>query len=181
MDFLVFEQVIDQRTVENLLTALGKANAPDGIYVNSPGGSFEFFSILGPALQRRGIVTLSGNVRSAAVILALLGRRRYALPDATFFFHEVRTLVRRSGAITVCDLEEVLEYQDRMSGEMREGFKEWLHQMHQAQNWFLHFLSQATGIPQSTFRNLMRSEATLTAQEARRYQIVHEILPKTHW
>lgn len=177
MQFVAFEGVITHPAVEDLLRHFGKANPPAGVYVNSPGGSFEFFSVLGPAIKRKDIATISGNVRSSAIILALLGAKRYALPDATFFFHEVRTLVTDGNAVTVCDLEEALEYEDWMSGHQRESLEEWRHRMQQAQAWFLDFLSRETGVSVPTFLNLMRHEETLTVREAIRYGIVHEVIP----
>ncbi|MEK7570128.1 MAG: hypothetical protein AAB515_01640 [Patescibacteria group bacterium] len=177
MRFYLFESQINEHKILDLLNALKQANGPQGVYVNSPGGTFEFFSQLGPAIERRGIVTLSGDVRSAAVILALLGNRRYALPDSTFFFHEVRTIVNESQQVTLYDLDEFLEYEHYMSGKMREGIQEWRRQMLVAQNWFLRYLSERTGVAIGTLLNLMRSEATLTAHDALRYGIIHEILP----
>lgn len=176
MEYLAFEGMIHQYSIEHLLEELRRTNAPRNVYVSSPGGSFEFFSVLGPAIEQRGIVTLSGDVRSAAIILYLLGHRRQALPDATFFFHEVRTLVGGQGNITIADLEEVEEYQEYLSHEHREYIDEWMSQMKAAQAWFLHFLREKTGIPTGTFLNLMRNEATLTAKDAVRYGIVHEII-----
>ena len=114
-EILVFQTLVRKKSVEGLLEALKRANAPRQVYVDSPGGSFEFFSTLGPAISRRGITTLSGNVRSAAIILFLLGHTRRAFPNSTFFFHEVRTLVGPHGEITIADLEEVQEYEQEMS------------------------------------------------------------------
>jgi ATP-dependent protease ClpP protease subunit len=145
------------------------------VVVDSPGGRFEFFSVVGPAIERRGITMLAGNVRSAAVILYLLGHRRLAFQDSVFFFHEVRTLV--DGAeITLTDLEEVEEYASRMRADHREHFEEWGHQMRTAQAWFVRFIAEQTRVPPDVFLNLMREEATLNAREAMHLGIVHEII-----
>jgi len=171
-----FEEGIDRRKIEDLLKSLRHPNSPRCVYVNSPGGAFEFFSELGPAIERLGITTLSGNVRSAAVILFLLGHRRVADLSSTFFFHEVRTLVGDGGVITITDLESVREYDRQMSGKKREVYQEWLRRMELAQRWFVQFIQGRTGVPASTFLNLMRSEATISPHEALRYGIVHEIV-----
>lgn len=176
MDLLSFSGKISRRSVESLLVAMQAADSPQGVFVNSPGGAFEFFSVLGPPLERMGLTMVAGDVRSAATILYLLGRRRLALPDATFFFHEVRTLVGPVGEITITDIARVLEYRDRLAAEDREGIEEWLRRMRAAQSWFLEFLAVKTQVPSSTFLSLMREGATLTAREARRYGIVHEIV-----
>ncbi len=177
MNLLPFRRRINRESVEEVLVALKNANAPEGLYVDSPGGAFECFSVLGPAIARRGIITLAGDVRSAAVILHLLGYYRLALPDATFFFHEVRTLVGPGEEeVTICDLQYVLEVQEKMQAEKREALEEWLRRMRMAQSWFLDFLARHTDVPASTFLDLMRNNATLSAQEAKRYGIVHAII-----
>lgn len=179
MRHIVFDRKLSQFSVQALLEELGQANAPRHVYVDSPGGQFEFFSCLAPAIERRGIITLAGDVRSAAVILFLLGCDRKAFPDSVFFFHEVRALVDEGGEVTIADLEMVQEYDREMSGRRHEFYKEWLRKMRAAQNWFLYFLREKTGLPQATFLNLMRREVTLSAQEAVRYGIAHEVVSKS--
>ncbi|KKW29886.1 MAG: hypothetical protein UY72_C0030G0009 [Candidatus Uhrbacteria bacterium GW2011_GWD2_52_7] len=177
MRYLPFTCEISARRIERLITDLRAPDAPRAVYVDSPGGQFTFFSTFGPAIKRYGLTTVSGDVRSAAVVLYLLGHRRIALPDSTFFFHEVRTLITGQGEMTICDVEHVLETQEQiLSGPQRECIEEWLHHMRLAQNWFLGFMARETQLPTSTFLNLMRDEATLDAREARRYGIVHEIV-----
>lgn len=174
---IVFDRLISKPSIEQLLEELKRANAPQQVLIDSPGGTFEFFSSFAPALSRRGITTLAGDVRSAAVILYLLGHSRRAFETSTFFFHEVRTLVGPYGEITIADLEEVEEYKERMFLEDRERFEKWLAEMRSAQAWFLHFLREVTGVPTGTYLNLMRGEAVLTARDAIRYGIVHQIVP----
>lgn len=158
-----------------MLTSLRTSNAPDGVFVDSPGGRFEFFSRFAPAIERRRITTLSGDVRSAAVILTLLGERRYAHPDATFFFHEIRALTM-NGDITITELGEVRERYDQMNASRCKEFEEWDIQMRAAQSWFLNFMATKTQLPTNVFLDLMRNEATLSAREAVRYGIVHRVL-----
>jgi ATP-dependent protease ClpP protease subunit len=161
-----------------MLRALRSSSPPEAVLVNSDGGHFEFFSTVAPSIERRGITMISGDVRSSAVALFLLGHRRLAYLDSTFFFHEVRAIVY-GHHISVADLEHAVEAQEEMRAEGRGAYRDWLHDMKRAQQWLLDFMSQKSGVPASTFLNLMRSEATLTAHEARRYGIVHEILPET--
>lgn len=175
--FVPFYRRISAQSVVDLLEDLSKADAPNGVYVSSPGGRFEFFAELAPAIERRGIVTLSDDVRSAAVILALLGHQRLAMPDSTFFFHEVRTLVGLEGEVTICDLQEVMDYQERIEAERREFLEEWLRRMQMAQNWFISFIAEKTGLSPAIFLDLMRQNATLDARDAVHYGIVHQIVP----
>lgn len=177
MNVLYFDQEIDRRSIERLLVRLKSANAPRRVLVDSPGGEFEFFSVLGPAIERRGIITMAGDVKSAAVILFLLGQTRQALPDSEFYFHEVRAHVRGEGEITISSLEEFEEYERKMSGGRREAYQQWKRNMKAAEAWFLDFMSQRTGLRPAVFQNLMRKEVTLSARDAVHYGIVHEIVP----
>jgi ATP-dependent protease ClpP protease subunit len=175
LKYIPFQTPIDRLSVEGLMTQLNQANAPRIVFVDSPGGEFEFFSVVGPQIQRRGITTLAGEVASAAVILYLLGHERLALPSSTFFFHEVRTLVNENGAVTLTDLQSVREFEREMSGQKREVLQHWYNQMALAQRWFIHFIHERTGLSSNVFLNLMRSEATLSASDALRYGIVHRV------
>lgn len=180
MSVIPFTGEMNAHSVERLIEDLKKANASNIVYIDSPGGSFDFFFRRAPFLQRRGLITIAGDVRSAAVLLYLLGYQRFALPDSTFFFHEVRALVGSAiygiQEVKICNLEEVLEYQEYMHGSQREFYEEWLIQMRKAQEYFLNYLSRATGCSVSFFLRLMREEVTLSAQDAMRYGIVHRII-----
>ncbi len=174
MRYLCFQDTLTRPSIERLLSSLRGANGPKGLYVDSPGGEFEHFSVLGPAIERQHIVTLAGNVRSAAIILFLLGHQRYAQPDSTFFFHQVHTLVKGT-TVNLCDLEETAEYEQWLSAYRREHLQEWRRQMRMAQTWFVNFIAEKTGLSPGVFQNLMRAEATLSVREAMRYGIVHRV------
>jgi ATP-dependent protease ClpP protease subunit len=184
--YIPFECEISRNSIEALLTTLRKTDAPQpqGVHIHSPGGEFEFFSELAPAIERRGIVTLTEEARSSAVLLALLGHRRQAMPKATFFFHEVRAFFRVPEApgqeisMTVSDLDTLFEYEEEViSALKREQIAEWRRRTVSAQDWFVGFMGQKTGLAPGVFRNLMKANATLSAREALRYGIVHEIMP----
>ncbi len=128
-----FQGKISMSAIENLVADMREEILP-WVYVNSPGGEFEFFSAIGPAIQRRGIVTLSGNVRSAAVILYMLGHKRYALRDSSFLFHKVRVFAGPLGAVTVSDADNFEQYEHLMSDKGREEYQEWRRSMHTAQD-----------------------------------------------
>lgn len=176
MEVIDFKERIGKRTVERLVRTLRVAGAPRKVFVHSPGGEFEMFSVLGPVIERQGITTLAGDVRSAAVVLYLLGHKRLAFPDSTFFFHEVRTLVHSGEGITITNLEEVEEYSHYMYGRDREEYQDWKRQMRFAQQWFIGFISQKTGMRPDVFLNLMRSNATLDARQAVAYGIAHKVM-----
>jgi ATP-dependent protease ClpP protease subunit len=173
-----FAERITLPAIEGLVYNLKDDILPT-VYVDSPGGQFEFFSAIGPALQRRGITTLAGNVRSAAVILYILGYQRYATERSQFLFHEVRVYSRIGGGITLSDIESFEQYDKFMSGQGREAYQEWRRQMWAAQNWFARFLSNNVGIESGFFLKLMQKEVVMSADEAMYHGIVHKILPET--
>ena len=181
LKYLNFARPVSKRSIENLMISLKSANAHDCVYVDSPGGEFEFFSVFAPVIRRMGINTIGGDVRSAAVLLLLLGQYRYALPDSSFFFHEVRALVgnpcNSNNMVTICDLDYVQDfYKDQIEGQEKEIMQEWHRRMQAAQTWFLQFISEATLVPIPTFLSFMRGNTTLSAREAQRYGIVHRVI-----
>ncbi len=151
------------------------------VKIVSPGGTFAFFSRMAPAIERTGFTSIGCDVRSAAIILHLLGARRYATRDAVFFFHEVRAISHDTGdEIMICDLELALDMaRDRHShvrGARRESVEEALLRLKNDQWWMMKFAAERTGVHGSTFLNLMRSEATLNANDALRYGLIHRIV-----
>lgn len=173
---LTFDRDVSAESVSDLLLQLQRPSTPRLVMVDSDGGTFEFFSALGPAVRRCGITTLAGDVASSALVLYLLGHRRQALPDSTFYFHEVRAIIGPYGEITVTDMADYLGLVNDMSLHGGEVLEHFLEQMQSAQRWMVSYLSDLTGVPAGTFLTLMRDEVTLTAREARHYNIVHEII-----
>ena len=180
MRLIPFEEEISRERIEWLLHELQSDYGRGLVFIDSPGGAFEFFSQLAPPLARSGFVSVGSRVASAAIVLQLLGRERLATPDATFFFHEVRTIVEPGGEFSIYDLERALdmerEMKERWSNSEREFVERWHDQQASAQSWMLSFIARQTGLPSGRFVDLMRNEVTLSAQEAQRYGIVHRIV-----
>ncbi|MFA5841644.1 MAG: ATP-dependent Clp protease proteolytic subunit [Candidatus Paceibacterota bacterium] len=180
MNVIPFNGIISGSRIENLLNVLRRDCGRSLVVVNSPGGEFEFFSKLAPALMRTGFVSVGNRVASAAIVLQLLGRERLATPNATFFFHEVRTILGAGGEVTICDLERFLDMEREMKENLgracREEIEMWHQGMAAAQAWMLRFIRQQTGLSAGTFANLMRGEVTLSAREAVQYGIVHRVV-----
>ncbi len=178
MRYLNVDGEINEQNMEALLLQLRKPESSHHIFVDSPGGRFKFFDTIGPAIENQGVVTLAGDVYSSAIVLYLLGYRRQAFPDSTFFFHEVSALVDSLGKISIATAEEVLDYASDLSkGATTDEYQIWLANMKAAQHWLLSFLTRKTNIPNGTFLNLMRNKVTLTAWDAMQYGIVTEIIP----
>ncbi len=174
---LTFTHDVSAESVTELLLQLQKPSAPRRVMIASDGGTFGFFSALGPAVQRCGITTLAGDVASSALILYLLGHHRQALPESTFFFHEVRAIIGPHGEISVTDMEGYLSLVNELSLlHGSEVLEQYLEKMQSAQRWFVSYLASLTGVPTGTFLNLMREEVTLSAREARQHNIVHQIV-----
>ncbi len=172
-----FHGPINHTAVRTVLRRVREPDAPRIVHVNSDGGTFDFFSVLGPAVARQGLTMMSGYVASAAVILYMLGHRRLATADAQFFFHEVRALGNGVDGVMICDIDQALYEEERIEADQREFLEEWRRQMRAAQAWFVEFLARRLDMPPSTILQLMRSEATLDARDALRYGIVHQIVP----
>lgn len=183
MRLLTYTGEITEGRVELLLQELRRESGQTGLFVHSPGGTFDFFSRLGPAIARRGITTFAGDVESAAVLLYLLGHRRVAHPQSTFLFHEVRVFPAglKGGPITVTDLKGFEEYRERMSREGREFYDAWLCEMQNAQRWFASFLRAQTDVNAGTFLELMHADTRLTAHEAMRLGVVHHVTERIPW
>ncbi len=173
---IAFTGKISRESVESLIFNLKSEIGRQRVWIDSPGGTFEFFSILGPPLRRFGFTGVAKNIHSAAIALYLLSHKRYALPDATFFFHEVRAIIGNN-AITVCDLEDALSFEQReLEGKSREVVEEMRRNLANAQSWLLSFLCEQSRVSRSVFLDLMRSEVTLSAREALNYGIVQKIV-----
>ena len=176
MRLIHFATDVTESTVEDLVTALRSPNAPRTVLIDSKGGHFMFFSTLGPAILRRGITTVSGDVRSSAISLYLHGQRRLAYPDAQFRFHEVHFDVPGWGLATLTDIEREEEDFLRLQGKAREEAEEFVHGLRVAQSWLMNFMSERTGARPHVFEDLMRRNAMVNAREAVRLGLVHEII-----
>lgn len=170
-----FDSNITRGRVESLLANLRSQPTGRRVLIDSKGGEFECFSIYGPPLKRIGFTSVSERVESAANVLYLLGNRRLALPDSHFFFHEVRAIINKYGAVTFATVEEALD-REREISRKREGAEELLRQMRNAQEWGVSFICERTIIPKATLISLMRAEAKLSPREAVRYGIAHRIV-----
>ena len=173
---IAFNTEISNWSLKRLLEVL--QGGPNTVFINSPGGTVDHFHVVGPALQFTGFTAIGGTVESAAVILHMLGHKRLALPDSTFFFHEVRTFIAGQ-TVTLCDVKE---YEARMErflskhGKESEMVEELRWRLSQSQAWLSHMLSTRSGVSASLFLDLMRNEARLSAEEARRLNIVHRVI-----
>lgn len=177
MRYIPFCTKISSHSIDYLMRKLQEPDAPRSVGIVSPGGEFSFFSTIGPKIERRGLTMIAGDVRSSAVILYLLGHHRLACPDATFFFHEVYAMISGIGALTIAEVEHIREQEELMkSREDQETVERWYSQMRSAQNWYLRFMAEKTQLSTSVFLDLMRSNATLDAHEAKRLGIVTNII-----
>lgn len=180
MRAISFRGDISKAKIVRLLESLQSDHGRSLVVVDSPGGEFEFFSQLAPPLARAGFVSVGVRVASAAIVLQLLGAERLAVPDATFFFHEVRTIIGSNGEVSVYDLERALDIEREMKNRLklpeREFLEHWYSQMVSAQSWMFSFIAKQTGFPPGRFVNLMRNNVTLSAREAVQYGVVQRII-----
>jgi hypothetical protein len=90
-----FDREMDEDTIGDLFDQMRGMHHPK-VQIASNGGKFEFFGTIGPGFSRLGYTAIGERVASAANVLFLLGHKRLALKDSTFFFHEVRAFISRS-------------------------------------------------------------------------------------
>lgn len=179
MQRINFSEDVSYGAIEGLLENLRRNGGRRQVWINSNGGTFDFFSVLAPPLLRQGFIAVGCDVRSAAIILFLLGNRRYVLSDAVFFFHEVRAITNDGLVITVCDLDVAIDWvQEKQLSLCRELIEEKRRQLKNAQSWMIEFISKQSGISRSTFLSLMRAEATLSAREVVHYGLARRIVSR---
>ncbi len=128
--------------------------------ITSPGGhiesSLQIYSFL---TQIPGLVTIAcGLVESAAPIIYLAGSKRLATPKSMFFFHEWETNMSAgmSGLLNAC--------KNTLSRE-KLG---------------LSILCENSKVPLKTARRWFRKGHTMSAEEAKKWGIVHEIIDKPY-
>ena len=168
--FIHFQAEINDNTVGQLITHLRSWNSPDTVVIDSPGGTFDFFSVRAPAIKRLGVTTVANRVYSAASVLFVLGAERVVHKDSEILFHEVRVVSTDGQHITVSDVDEyeaILHYMHKT--QPPEMFSEWRRQMHNAQNWFTQFIADHTHCPVNIVRNLISEDAIISGKEAYRY------------
>lgn len=178
---LGFGEFVCQQSIQELIMRVRYTPTSRIVLIDSPGGEFEFFNTLAPALLRESITTLAGEATSAATILYLLGENRLAFPDATFHFTKIRAIADHDDVITILDQDFANDMAEMLEEEDPEGYAEELRNMQAAESWYLKFLSEHTGIDVQVFLNLMKDEVTLNAVDAMRYGFVHRIVPYDHF
>jgi len=171
-DGIVVEDVVE------VLEGLQQGNFQN-LFISSTGGNFGATMVSLSHLMPKEITIIGGEiVASAALGIFLCGRRRLAFPESKFIFHEVwqsfegRTLRETEIALRVEIAEltkqyEVAKYFVGLLGECREfNMQNALH------------LSRRTTMFLDRVYDVMHGDGIiLTAQEARLYGLVHEIIP----
>jgi ATP-dependent protease ClpP protease subunit len=169
---LHFNSEINENSIERLITRLRSSNAPSKVLIDSPGGTFNFFSLQAPAISRLGITTIANRVYSAASILFVLGAERVVHCNSELLFHEVRIITPSGNHITLSD---VGEYEAMLKETVKdvsfENFDEWYLQMKTAQEWLVRLISENTKCSRGIIRSLVNEDTVISGKEAYRYGI----------
>jgi ATP-dependent protease ClpP protease subunit len=177
---VIFGGGIVVEDVVEVLDGLQQGNFQN-LFISSTGGNFGTTMMSLRYLMPKEITIIGGEiVASAALGIFLCGRRRLALPESKFIFHEVwqsfegRPLRETEIALKVEIAEltkqyDVAKYFAGLLGECRElNMQNALH------------VSRRTTMFLDRICDVMRGDGiVLTAQEARLYGLVHEIIPAT--
>jgi len=163
---LHFEGSVEERNIGDLIERIEKAILGDlsqeiELSIVSLGGKFEYAVAFFDWVRIRGIrlTTIAvGEVASAGIYIFLAGQKRKAGKNCVFFFHESSQLFRSETRLFTTEIE-------------RLG-KELVHDQERGNR----IVSEVTGLDVATVRTFETAERRLSAAEAVRLGIAHEIV-----
>ncbi len=167
---------ISRSTVATLIDLLKRPHAPRLVLLDSSGGFLDGFSTWAYPLVRRRVSMIADDIGSAANCLFAAAAKRYAFEDSTFFFHEF-VVHQRGQAFSRQEIDLLRWIQKKMGNQNYLLAHNFLNMLANAQSDAAHFISNQTRMSRERVLSLMKSNVTISAQEARRYGFVHEILP----
>ncbi len=130
------------------------------LVIDSPGGSVTHSIFLARVLMNsfHDIHTYNlGTVDSAAICLYLCGSTRFACPSSRFFLHPPGVEV--TGIQTESQLKDILRGLQIDTRDMVD------------------FYTERTGLSAKTWRTIFRHTCHITAEEARKFNIVTKLVP----
>lgn len=160
-----FDTSIDATSIGSLLGKIEETrkffpmNGLVQLLINSTGGDLKSAAAFLYYIQDRRIplMTLGYTVESAAMLLYLAGKKRFALPDKTkFFVHEVAAHIE--GEYNAHSARSLAEEMDTMN------------------NLYADLVVSRTSFTQKELLALMNTTGWLNAKEAKKAGIVHEFI-----
>ena len=155
---------INEKNIKELLDEISeklnlRPNVRVVLYLTSPGGDPQaglHFAYVARFLHLPLVTCAVSEVASAAVYVYLAGRRRLALPDAYFYFHNMKANIESA--------MELKEWEQRIS-----RFKFFEEKKRK-------FLADASGISQEKIDQLCNENRLMEPEEALKLGIVHKII-----
>ena len=155
---------IDDTSADDIMAQLLCLESMDpdrdiSIYINSPGGSYTAMTAIYDTMQfvKPDITTVClGQAASAAAVLLASGSpgKRYALPHARVLIHQPYTEGGGQGTDIEIQANEILRMREEMEG----------------------ILAHHTGRPIEDIRNDIERDKILTADDAKAYGVIDQVL-----
>jgi ATP-dependent protease ClpP protease subunit len=165
MDFFVlFEGAIDQQSSLRLVQAIQKGLATEGVkkiivFFSSLGGSIYDGFIIATLIQNSRIPILvhaTNHIDSIGNVIYLSAKERTAESHAKFYLH---------GAAVQGNFDE-------------KALKEKLSELKTQNSRIAYFISENSNIPLQKVQSMMRVGTTISAQDALKFNITHQIAHK---
>ena len=151
------------------------------VWIDSFGGTFDFFPRLAASFETLSFITVGIKVYSAAVFLYMHGLERLAFPESKFLFHEACIGVEGHGDVALSDFGAFLDSSFDIldaHGIKYEEAERFYRKMEESYNLNVKFIAERSTMREDKLRQLVREGTTLTAQEALEYGIVHRIISR---
>lgn len=173
---LSFTASTSQDNIDHVMMKLQGCAAGQKVWINSLGGKVKHLLAEAERLEKLRFVTVGHKVGSAAKLLFLLGSKRYVLPEAKFFFHEVVSIDLILGRrVTMRDMEVELDF-TRFDGRSDLLLESGVRESRNVQSALISFVKKRSRMSPETIFKLMKNEVTLSAKEAVHYGLADEVI-----
>lgn len=178
----VFEGYVDQYSISVFLGEIQQPSRQGRALISSEGGQLNPVMEHAFSIGNHQLTTIGDVVASAAVVLYALGSHRLAHPDTTFGFHPLKSkgsLVDNQ-SLTIPELRAKAWMAEYLHHPLAFAYWSAARDSQNSLTAALDLLVSATQTDRAVFINLMDQHVTLSAEEALRLNLVHQIVPIEH-
>jgi ATP-dependent protease ClpP protease subunit len=182
MKFFNFAADVSRTSLGDLLARLRQSLGRKTVIIDSRGGEFESLPAMEEPLAQAEYTSVGWQVHSAAIVPYLLGKRKFALPRATFQLHLGLLEVGPFDAVSITEIEHLVAIEREAARSKNQppranaSLERLASKARATQEWMLSFVARHSGCDKTTLLNLMYDEVILSAHEARRYGLVDRII-----